>query len=65
MQAHERLEMEMAIDELKKDMHLTIKQAEACSEVMHHYFIALQDKGFTRNEALKIVMAHGVNIGGK
>lgn len=63
LKAHERLEMEMALELIDKNLDLTIKQCETFSKMMKEYYNALNDQGFTKHEALQIVIAHGINIG--
>lgn len=48
MEPHEQLQAEMAIDQMIKNMPLTIKQARICAETMFEYYQALQEKGFTK-----------------
>ncbi|MEZ2660513.1 hypothetical protein [Aneurinibacillus aneurinilyticus] len=63
MQPHEQIEFELAIDEIKRNMDNHIKWCHAVSETMFEYYKALMDKGFNAQQALQIVIAHGINPG--
>lgn len=63
MQPHEQTEFELAIDKIKRDMGNHIKLCQVVSESMFEYYKALMDKGFNAQQALQIVIAHGINPG--
>jgi hypothetical protein len=64
MKAHEQLQIEMAIDHIKKMVPFCQEHAKAVAQIMKAYYDALVDAGFTKEEALQIVIHHGINIGG-
>lgn len=63
MLPHEQMEFELAIDQMKRNMSNHIKYCHVVAEMQFEYFKALQEKGFNANQALKIVIAHGINAG--
>jgi hypothetical protein len=64
MKAHEQLQLEMAIDHIKKMVPFCQEHAKAVAKIMKAYYDELVAAGFTNQEALQIVIHHGINIGG-
>jgi rRNA processing protein Krr1/Pno1 len=65
MKAHEQLQIEMTIDYVKKMVPFCQEHAKAVSQIMKAYYDELLAAGFTKEEALQIVIHHGIHIGGR
>lgn len=64
MKAHEQLQLEMAIDQIKKMVPFYQEHAKAVAKILKAYYDELVAAGFTDAQALQIVIHHGINIGG-
>jgi hypothetical protein len=64
MNAHEQLQFEMAIDQMKKMLPFYKEHTKVVAQVLKSYYDELVAAGFTDAQALEIVVHHGINIGG-
>lgn len=58
------LAMRMARKELLDTEGDFIENCHVAAKMLHNYYVALVDKGFTPAQALRIVIAHGLTPGG-
>lgn len=59
MNIFEALEFEVGVDELRQDLPKLKEYYKVAAEAMHSYFDSLNKSGFTQEQALEIVIAHG------
>ena len=59
MNIFEALEFEVGIDELKQDLPKLKLYYKTAAQAMYSYFDSLHKAGFTQEQALEIVIAHG------
>ncbi|UQD52313.1 hypothetical protein C0971_10045 [Bacillus methanolicus] len=64
MKPHEQLQFEMALDRMKKMLPFYAENAETIAKMLKTHYDALVNAGFNEDQALEIVIAHGINIGG-
>lgn len=57
--------MEMALKEMKSNIPLMIDLGVQVSKLLREYYNALIKEGFTEQQALQIVINHGVSYGFK
>lgn len=59
----DREQMKKALKDIMDDEDLIIEQAGVAATFMYRYYQQLMDKGFNPEQALRIVINHGVDIG--
>lgn len=59
MNIFEALEFEVGIKELKQDLPNLKEYYKTAAQAMYSYFDSLHKSGFTQEQALEIVIAHG------
>jgi len=63
MDIFEREKMKEEFKEIMKNEDLIVEQASIAATFMYKYYQQLMDKGFNPEQALRIVINHGVDIG--
>ncbi len=63
MDIFEREKMKEEFKEIMKNKDLIVEQASVAATFMYKYYQQLMDKGFNPEQALRIVINHGVDIG--
>ncbi len=61
MNAFERLAFEEAVKRAKESEDLLIEMYRMAATSLKNYYNALLEKGFTSEQALEIVIRHGIN----
>ncbi|WP_433958559.1 hypothetical protein [Cytobacillus horneckiae] len=56
------IEMEMALEEMKKNLPFLIENWKIDAKSMYGRYQALQDAGFNEKQAFEIVKARGANV---
>lgn len=64
MTPDKKLAMRLALKEMQDMAGEFIDFCHTAAKALYNYYVALVDKGFTPSEALRIVIAHGMNPGG-
>ncbi|SHJ52564.1 hypothetical protein SAMN02745163_02068 [Clostridium cavendishii DSM 21758] len=60
----ERIEFRHAMEDINNRMDQVLQSIQMASKIQRNYFNGLIESGFNEEQALQIVIAHGVNIGG-
>jgi len=63
MDIFEREKMKEEFKEIMKNEDLIVEQASIAATFMYKYYQQLMDKGFNPEQALRIVIDHGIDIG--